>query len=146
MKKIVLGEAFGNIKHDFRETCFGLCLKDNKILLTFKTDKQEYALPGGGVEKGETHAECLKREFLEEVGYELKNIREFVTIDCFWMAGNVWPMESLANIFIVDIGEKHLATEAFCDAVWLDLQEAIVLLQLPYQKKALQLLLENKQR
>jgi 8-oxo-dGTP pyrophosphatase MutT (NUDIX family) len=31
-----------------------------------------YDLPGGGIEKGETHSETLLREFIEEVGCEVQ--------------------------------------------------------------------------
>lgn len=68
MEKIVLGKKFSDIKHDFRETCFGICVKDDNILLTYKSNKNEYSLPGGGIELGENHNDCLKREFLEETG------------------------------------------------------------------------------
>ena len=43
-------------------------IKDNKILLTKYMNGQYYNFPGGGVEEGETLAECAKREVLEESG------------------------------------------------------------------------------
>ncbi|MCI8556140.1 MAG: NUDIX domain-containing protein [Clostridia bacterium] len=143
MKKITLGKDFGNIKHDFRETCFGICIKDGKILLTYKTNKNEYSLPGGGIEINESHKQCLSRELVEETGYKLISVDEFITIDCFWMAGGVWPMESLANFYIIEVGTKNLPTEEFCQSVWVTLDEEKQLLQLPYQCKAFQLYLNN---
>lgn len=64
MKTITLGEKFVNRKFDFRETCFGICERNGRILLTKKTNKNEIAMVGGGIEKYETHENCLKREFL----------------------------------------------------------------------------------
>lgn len=61
MEKYIIGEKFDK-KFDFRATCFGICEKDNKILLTFKANKNEYALPGGGIEKGEDFEACLRRD------------------------------------------------------------------------------------
>ncbi len=142
MKRIILGKTFGNIKHDFRETCFGLCIKDEKILLTYKAHKNEYSLPGGGIEINESHKKCLSRELVEETGYKLTSINDFITIDCFWMAGGVWPMESLANFYIIEVGTKNSPTEEFCQSVWVTLDEAKQLLKLPYQCKALQLYLD----
>ncbi|MGQ4597870.1 NUDIX domain-containing protein [Nocardia sp. R6R-6] len=37
-----------------------------------------YELPGGGVESGETFAECVARELLEETGLHVRVITEFV--------------------------------------------------------------------
>lgn len=143
MNKITLGKEFENIKHDFRETCFGLCVKDEKILLTYKTNKNEYSLPGGGIEINETHKECLSRELIEETGYRLISMKDLVTIDCFWMAGGVWPMESLANFYVIEVATKGAPTEEFCQSVWATLDEAKILLKLPYQCKALEMYLDK---
>lgn len=37
-----------------------------------------YELPGGGVESGETFAECVARELLEETGLRLRAITDFL--------------------------------------------------------------------
>ncbi len=41
MKTITLGEKFVNRKFDFRETCFGICERNGKILLTKKQRKMK---------------------------------------------------------------------------------------------------------
>lgn len=143
MKKIVLGEKFNNQKFDFRETCFGICVNEGKILLTHKTNKNEIALPGGGIENNETHLACLKREFQEETGYAIDCVEEFITIDCYWLAGGKWPMQSLANVYIVKVKKNSNPTEEFCQPKWVDINTATDLLQLPYQKKALEIYLNN---
>lgn len=138
MEKIVIGKKFNDGKYDFRETCFGICMSGNKMVLV-KKDEQ-YSFIGGGIEKEETHELCLRREFIEESGYELLKIEPFVTIDCFWLAGGKWPMESLANFFIVELGQRvcepteegHIVAEVN----WEDVER---LLPLPYHKKALEL-------
>lgn len=145
MEKIVIGEKF-NCKYSFRETCFGIVVKDEKILLVKKNN--EYSLIGGGIEENETHLECLAREFKEESGYTIKNAKELVCIDCFWLAAGKYPMESKANIFIVEIDElaKTTPTEDGHDHCWIELKKSIALLPLPYHKKALEYYLETKCR
>ena len=142
MKKIPIGKKLENLKYDFRETCFGICLKNEKILLVKKNE--QFSFIGGGMEKNESHEECLKREFIEESGYELLEIKPFVTIDCFWLAAGKWPLESLANFYIVKVGEKvcepteegHIVEEIKID----DIGD---LLPLPYHKKAVELFLKT---
>lgn len=138
MEKIVVGEKLEGKKYDFRETCFGICVKNGKMLLVKKKD--QYSFVGGGVEKEETHEECLKREFVEESGYELLEIKPFVTIDCFWLAAGKWPLESLANFYIVKVGNKICEpTEEGHTPEEIDLNDVEALLPLPYHKKALEL-------
>ena len=143
MEKIVIGDKLEGKKYDFRETCFGICLKGGKMLLVKK--KGQYSFIGGGIEKGETHQECLKREFIEESGFEIKDIKQFVTVDCFWLAAGKWPLESLANFYIVEVGEKICQpTEEGHEVEEVSIEDAEKLLPLPYHKKALELFLEKE--
>ena len=48
--------------------------QDGLIAVFFKKAKNEYKLPGGGIEQGETPEEAFTREVLEEVGCEVNNI------------------------------------------------------------------------
>lgn len=143
--KIIIGEKF-DAKCGFRETCFGICEKDNKILLV-KKDGQ-YSLVGGGIEKDETQEDCLKREFLEETGYTLKSLNPLIIIDCFWLAAGKYPLESLANIFIVKVDEKN-KSEALekenHEVEWIKKESVINLLPLPYHQEAIKQYLKYRQ-
>lgn len=142
MEKITIGEKLENAKYDFRETCFGICTRKGKMLLVKKNE--QFSFIGGGVEKGETHEDCLKREFIEESGYEILKIEPFITIDCFWLAGGKWPLESLANFYIVDVGQKICEpTEEGHIVEEIEIEDAAQLLPLPYHKKALEIFLKN---
>lgn len=66
MKKIILGKKDNNLKYDLRETSFGICSKDGKLLVAIDSRINKHTFIGGGVEKGETQKEALKREFIEE--------------------------------------------------------------------------------
>ena len=146
MEKITIGEKFENQKFDFRETCFGICIKDGKMLLVKK--KGQFSFIGGGLESGESHEECLKREFVEESGYEILSLTPFVTVDCYWLAGGQWPLESLANFYLVEVGNQVCEpTEEGHTVHEVELNEVNDLLPLPYHRKALELFydkLDNK--
>lgn len=139
MKKIVLGEKFKDTKMGFRETCFGLYVKDGKILVTYDKKHNQYTFIGGGIDEGETKHDTLRREFLEEVGIKIKHIKHFITIDCYWLAGGDYPMESLANFYTIDI-DKFVEMETEGNYEFIDINE--VDLPLPYHKKALELFKE----
>ncbi len=139
MKTIKIGNKFKE-KHGFRETCFGIVVKDNKLLVVYDQKHNQYSLVGGGIDNGETHEETLKREFIEEIGATIKSIIPFITIDCFWLAGGDYPMESLANFYILEIDEfkeiKHESEYKYIDINKVDLP-------LPYQKEAIKLFIKK---
>lgn len=142
METVTIGEEFKE-KYSFRETCFGIVKVDNKILVVNKNN--QYSLVGGGLEERETFQECLKREFLEESGYSITNIKDLVCIDCYWLAANKYPMLSRVNIFevIIDLNNKKEALEKDCCIEWIEIDNAINLLPLPYHKKAIKYYIEK---
>lgn len=137
MRRIIIGKKDESKNYDFRETCFGIVIKNNKMYCTEK--KGEISLIGGGVEKGESYIDCLKREFLEEAGCYVESIEEFCIIDCFWLTRNKKNMESLANIYIVNIADKIVEPTEFGNKlIKLELDEVLERLELPYQKRAIE--------
>ena len=137
MEVNVIGDKF-ETKFSYRETCFGIVRKDNKILLVNKNN--QYSLVGGGLEANENFSECLKREFLEESGYNVTSAQELVCIDCYWLAAGKYPMLSRVNVFEVevDLMNKKEAIEDDCYIEWVNINECVSLLPLPYHKKALE--------
>ena len=140
--KIVVGEKDETKKYDFRETCFGIYEKDGKIAVVY--DKNQYSLIGGGIDEGETKEETILREFKEEVGYNIEVVEHLCTIDCFWLAGGKWPMESLANIFIINLLDEIEGIDAESKLEFMDLDKVVDMLPLPYHKKAIEYYLENR--
>ncbi|MCX6754836.1 MAG: NUDIX domain-containing protein [Candidatus Nomurabacteria bacterium] len=57
---------------------YGIYIKDAKVLLINKSRgpyEGMFDLPGGKIEKGETLEQALRREFIEEVGCEIKDLQ-----------------------------------------------------------------------
>ena len=76
---------------------------------------------------------------MEETGCNITKIEEFCTIDCFWITREKKNMESLANIYIVEISENIVKPSEDCNKLKIiDLEGANKVLKLPYQKKAIE--------
>lgn len=105
----------------------------------FSEKERDYSLVGGGIEDNETPKEALKREFLEESGYLIKDMRELINIDCFWVKNNGTKMETDAFFYLVkvDATNNQKPTEAFHIPMWISPSDAINLIKYPYQKEAL---------
>ena len=58
----------------------GIIINDGKILLCDNLKKNYYFLPGGHIEEGEDAETALRREMIEEVGREVKEIKKITEI------------------------------------------------------------------
>lgn len=58
------------IRYTHRPGAYGVLLQAGRVLLT-QTD--EYQLPGGGIDPGESHLQALHREVWEETGWHIAN-------------------------------------------------------------------------
>lgn len=55
-----------------RIACRAVLIKDGKILMTYEKNTEQWMIPGGGLEDGESEEECVVREIAEETGYRMK--------------------------------------------------------------------------
>lgn len=64
---------------------YGCVVKNQSVLALFEKYAGENLtkFPGGGLEFGEGLLDCLKREFLEELNLEIKNLHHFYTQEEF---------------------------------------------------------------
>lgn len=64
------GEKLENIEYFERIAVYGIVINEEGKIAIIKTPRG-YFLPGGGIEGSESHEQCLKREFMEETGYQI---------------------------------------------------------------------------
>lgn len=55
----------------------GICINEQEEILMVKSfGSEEWAVPSGGIEEGESPEECCSREVKEETGYDVKVIEQ----------------------------------------------------------------------
>ena len=134
-----------------RDSDFGLNIPDPKVYKEYKaargivfdrngnvallhSKKRNYhMLPGGGIENGEEIIDAFKREMLEEIGCNVKNIKELGITEEFC---NKIELHHLAYYFIADLDgkveipkfEEDEALDDF-ETLWLKIDDAIKILE-----------------
>lgn len=107
----------------------GIVLKGNRIALFYKRNKNEYKLPGGKVEDGESLEEAFKREVLEETGCKVNILSKLGITEEFKGNENFYQ---ISHIFLAEVVEDtkhlHLSEKEQVDGAalfWVSLDEAI---------------------
>ena len=103
--------------------------KDGKIAVIYKKNKNEYKLPGGGVDKGEDFKEAFKRECIEEIGCIIENVEYLFDIEEDHINDN---FKQISKVYISKVKEKiesnnltEQEKEEGLEYLWLDKKEAL---------------------
>ncbi len=109
-----------------RVGCRGIVTDNGKILVSFEEKTDYWLLPGGGLENGETEEGCCMREILEETGYIIKPVKQFLTINEYYE-----DYKYVSHYFICEIvgmGRQKLTaseTERGLIPKWLAIQDFV---------------------
>lgn len=124
----------GYDKVNTRKAVRGLIYQD-KYFLLLQTNLGDYKLPGGGIEKGESPQEALKREVAEETGYKVLSVgapiaRVLQRRPDSFNDRELFEMES--TFYVCDIADEQCAQdlddyekELDFQVKWVTLDEAI---------------------
>ncbi len=92
----------------FNIRVYGILIDQGKVLVTdeFRLGIFMTKFPGGGLSFGEGTIDCLKREFIEELHYEIDIISHYYTTD-FFQPTNLLPFTfQLINVYYLVSGKK----------------------------------------
>ena len=67
-----------------REASRGIVLDGDRILLTYEVNTDQWFIPGGGREGGESIAQCCARELAVETGLIVEPLVRFLTINEYY--------------------------------------------------------------
>lgn len=103
--------------------------EDGKIAVFNKKNKNEYKLPGGGVDEGEDLEEAFKREVLEETGCIISNIKfigiteELKSLDNFKQISYVYFGKVKEQTNKLNLTQKEIDEGG--ELIWLTPEEAL---------------------
>lgn len=109
-----------------REACRGIIIKNDKILLSYEANVDQWFIPGGGLENCETLEECVVRELAEETGCIVKPEYQYLTINEYY---EEWLFAS--HYFVCEhIGETERSLteteiENGLEPRWISINEAV---------------------
>lgn len=138
MNPEVFGEILEDQTYHERLSVYGLLYDSNERIAIIKTPRG-FFLPGGGLEDGESHTDCIIREFIEETGYVI-SMGEY--IGCGILYGftprEKSYMKMIGHFYHVSLtGELKAKIEDDHEVVWYNSSEALNIMQLEHQAWAI---------
>lgn len=142
--RVLVDEDFGLKSVEFnnprvRKGARGIIINsDGKIAVFNKANKNEYKLPGGGIDEGENPEEAFKREALEETGCEIEiinslgTIEEHKSLDNFKQTSYIFVAKVVNDTHKLNLTQKEKDEGA--QLLWVDDTEALKLITDCYDK------------
>ena len=91
-------------------TVYGIAFKGGRFLMVFNEKRAGWEMPGGSIEDGETAADAVRREFLEEAGYDVDILEITDAGNCLVCAcvllGKLNDSPEMASELFLEIPEK----------------------------------------
>ena len=145
-KNMSLHKVFGakeNAEYVDRKGAYLIPVKDDKVGIV-KTPKGFFFL-GGGIEKGESHNECIKRECLEEAGFEAAVGEKICSAETYFLHETIGYFHPIQTYYAGSLAEKiSEPTESDHKFMWIDYDELSGKMYLEMQNWALERALELK--
>lgn len=130
---MIFGTKLDDKEYIEREGSYGLVFREDEVAVV--KVRNSHFLIGGGIETGENKIESLKREFIEEIGFTIKNINFINQFTEYHHAkrSNLF-YKTLANVYKVDLDMKVTnETEQNHALTWLKVDDLTDEMALLYQ-------------
>lgn len=139
----VFGERDRDTDYWDRSGAYLLALQDGKVSVV--QTKRGYFLPGGGLEDGESDADCIRREALEETGCAAEVGAFLCSAEHYTIHDTKGPFHPIQSYYVGTIGEQVAPPqEPDIQFLWLPLEEVRGNFYSVMQNRALETLIERQ--
>ena len=126
----------GNVNYIDRAGAYLIPFKDGKVGVV-RTPKG-YFLLGGGLDDGESHEECIKRECLEEIGYTVSVGNKICSAEMYCEHPTIGYFHPIQTYYVGELMEQvNVAVEDDHEFVWMDYDDVVDNMYLEIQSWAL---------
>lgn len=139
-----VGNKDNNIVYRKRPGSYAIMVRKEDKKIGIVTDGYDFFYLGGGIEKGETELEALRRELIEEAGYTIKNINKFDEVGSHIYAEEKGYLEVIAHVYTAEF-DKKIAEPIEKDhtVLWINPEEYIGKMCREWQKYILEEYIER---
>ena len=127
--RLQFGAPTAGLEHPRRPTAFGLVFEQGRLacVRVDRGDRSYYDLPGGAVDGGETEAEALVREFVEETGMTVRPVRRIAEAGQYFLKSDGTPLNNVGGFWIAERLSLDPAAKVEDDheLVWLEPHAAL---------------------
>ena len=124
----IFGENYWGYYQNTRVACRGVVVNDGNILLSYETKTNQWMIPGGGLEEGESDKGCVVREVSEETGCFVE------ASDCVLEIDEYYENEKYVSKYFLCkvVGKARVSltqpeTEMGMEPRWISIEEALAI-------------------
>lgn len=146
MEHRVFGAPQPGVEYRDRPGAYGIAFDGAGKAAVVSCERKGCFLLGGGIEPGESEAECIRREFMEEIGYSV-TVGEKVCVgeEYSFTRREQIPFHFIGHIYLVELREKLAQGEPDRGLVWLPVEERREKMAMDYQAWAVETAWEHYQ-
>jgi len=126
----VFGKKIVGIPYEIRKGVYSVIFNSTKDkVMTVRNERGHHFLPGGGMENGESHKECLERKLLEETGCEICMGPYIGNALRYFQSTKDEPLLSEGYFYLADLSRKVQEPKEHSHSIeWIDIERSKQLL------------------
>ena len=138
---IRINEPDSKITYEDRYSSYAIIKNNNEEIAVVEMIGWGYIFPGGKIEENENSQETIKRETLEEIGYEVSNLEYYEKFETFYQIssrGRLINCHNIADFYLGDMKDKIMEPIEKNNLHWFKSNELYGKLKLDFQNVVLE--------